>query len=159
VSVLLRQPYGFESIGAMAEKLQIVHFSFPDRPDKEEVERNRDAAFPPSATLANQSQDTIPGRLDELKWLHGQADPRGPELLQRLDEFCDAPKMLWNVRDRLLVVPVPLDLRIVNLGSGVPERPVFAPTERVKSVESVANDLDVLLRHRPRSIAQLQESA
>jgi hypothetical protein len=97
---------------------------------------------PPSATLTDQGQDTIAGRLDELKRLNGQVDPGAPEVLQRLDHRFGAPKMRMDIRDRLLIVPVPLDLRIEKRRDGLPERSQFAPTEGVEGVEGVAHDLD-----------------
>jgi hypothetical protein len=71
--------------------------------------------------LTDQGQDTIAGRLDELKRLNGQVDPGAPEVLQRLDHRFGAPKMRMDIRDRLLIVPVPLDLRIEKRRDGLPE--------------------------------------
>jgi hypothetical protein len=136
----------------MAEELDLAHLSISDREDLKEVDHDRDAAFPAAAALADGSQDPIPWRLDELKRLRGEVDPGPSILLAELKEFRGAPKILWRVRVRLLVTPVGLDLRIENFRKSFPGE--FTAHERVEVVESRAHDLDVLLRHRPRSISR-----
>lgn len=78
---LLRKPGGIEGVGVMTEELDLADLSISDRPELKEVDDDRDAALPPSATLADGSQDPIARRLDELKRLGGQVDPRQPEEL------------------------------------------------------------------------------
>jgi hypothetical protein len=63
------QPDRFEGISAMADVLQLAHPSTSDRDDLEEVDDERDAALPPSATLANQGHDATIWSLDELQRL------------------------------------------------------------------------------------------
>jgi hypothetical protein len=104
----------------MAEELDPAHFSISDREDLKEVDHDRDAAFPASATLADGSQDTIPWGLDESKRLRGEVDPRPSILLAELNDLRGAPEGLWRVRVRLLVTPVGLDLRIENFPQGLP---------------------------------------
>jgi hypothetical protein len=135
----------------MAEDLHLAHLSISDREDLKEVDHDRDAAFPAAAALADGSQDPIPWRLDELKRLRGEVDPRPSILLAELMEFRGASKILWRVGVRLLVTPVGLDLRIEDFRKNFPGE--FTAHERVEVVESRAHDLDVLLRHRPRSIS------
>ena len=107
---------------------------------------DRDAAFVASATLTRENQDAIVRCLDQLECLLGQLVPGASVLLRELNDLRDDPKMLRGVGVRPLIVPVRLDLRIERLRKGVP----VAPVERV---DGGADDLDVLLRHRPLSIA------
>ncbi len=58
--------------------------------------------------------------------------------------------MLWGVRVRSLIVPVPFDLRIESFRKGSARQ--LAPHECVVYLDRVAHDLDVLLGHRPSSI-------
>jgi hypothetical protein len=148
---LLREPGGFEGCGAMAEDLHLPHVSISDSVDLKVVDHDRDAAFPASATLAEGRQDAIIRRLDELVHLCGEVDPRPSILLPELNELRSALKMLWRVGVRLLVMPAVLDLRIEQLREGFAGQ--FTAQECVPSVKGATHDLDVLLRHRPRSIS------
>ena len=62
----------------MAEVLDLVQLSVWDRPDPEEVDDDRNAAFPPSSALANEAKNSAAGGLDELKRLPDQVDPPVP---------------------------------------------------------------------------------
>ena len=93
----------------MAEVLHLAHFSISDRQDLKEVDDDRDAAFPPLAALANQSQNATARRLDELKLLLRQVGPPVSILLRERDELWGAPKMLWGIGVRSLAMPVQLD--------------------------------------------------
>jgi len=143
---LLQQPGGFEGVGAMAEELDLAHLPVSDREDLKEVDHYRDAAFPPSATLANYAQDAPTRRLDELKRLLREVNPPVPKLLVERDDLWDTPKMLRGVGVRLLVMPVQLDLRVESFRIGVPGQ--FTPHECVEAVDKLAGDLDALRRHR-----------
>jgi hypothetical protein len=63
------------------------------------------------------------------------------------------PQILWKVRHRPLVVPAELELRIAKIRDGFPAQ--LATNEGIEDVEGHADEFDVLLRHRPPSIARL----
>ena len=77
---LLRYPRGFEGVGAMAEVLDLANLSVLDCPDPEEVDGDRDATFPPSAALTNETQDSEARCLAELKRLAVQVGPTRPDI-------------------------------------------------------------------------------
>ena len=129
----------------MAEVLDLANLSVLDCPDPEEVDGDRDATFPPSAALANETQDSEARCLAELKRLAVQVGPPVPILLTERDELCDTPKMLWGVGVRLLVTPMELDLGIEGFRKSFAGQ--FTAHECVPSVKALAHDLDVLLRH------------
>ena len=78
----------------MAEVLEPAHPSISDRPDLKEVDVDRNVALAPSGALADESQDAIVGRLDELKRLLDHVDPVVPKFLGERDDLRGAPKML-----------------------------------------------------------------
>src|SRR4051794_41734834 len=81
----------------MAEVLDLAQLPMSDREELQEVDHDRDAALPATATLADGHQDAIVRHLDELEWLVGQGVPGAPVLLRELDELRDAPKGLRGV--------------------------------------------------------------
>jgi hypothetical protein len=96
--------------------------------------------------LANQSQDAIARRLDGLKRLLRQVGPPAPILLSERDELWGAPKMLWGIGVRSLVVPVQLDPG--SKGSANASLDSSPRMNKLKLLSKLAHDLDVLLRHR-----------
>src|SRR3954462_612324 len=144
---LLPQPGGFEGVSAMAEVLDLAQLPMSDREELHEVDHDRDAALPATATLADGHQDAIVRHLDELEWLVGQVVPGAPVLLRELDELRDAPKVLRGVGVGPLVMPMHLHLRIEKFRQGFAGQ--LISHERVnRAAEPPHQLLHLLLRHR-----------
>src|SRR5215204_6534617 len=130
----------------MAEQLQCVGLPISDRPKLKAVDVDWDATFPASTALAGQRQNTIVWRFYEFKGLQCQVVPRAPHLLPELNERVWTPQILRKVRHRPLVVPAELEMRIAKIRDGFPAQ--LATHEGIEDVKSLADELDVLLRHR-----------
>jgi hypothetical protein len=103
------------------------------------------------AALADHRENTLVWRIEERELLLGEVGPGTRYCSANSMSFWEAPKVLRGVGVGLLVMPVDLDLRIMKLCEGLTGQ--LAAHEGVESVAKLAGDLDVLLRHRPRSIS------
>src|SRR5512143_737248 len=132
----------------------MAHFSISDSPDIEEVGFEWGTALPASELLADRSYDATVRRLDELERLQA-SQPVSPLLRVRNQRF-GPPKIPWEL-SRPFLMPVHLDMRIENFRSGFAGQ--LGPHECIECVDLTADDLDVLLRHCPRSISRRGEDA
>ena len=148
MSVLLRQPHGFECLFSRSE---------PDRSHDESISHGPDTEYPlfePCTAAPASTNDS---------WAHD-------DLLVVIDDLIDLDPVVLQLPEELLERPektgvAMVDLRIRKVKKIVPFDVRSKPREggfRVAAVERFSNaprDLHVLLRHRPRSIPQAQESA
>jgi hypothetical protein len=137
---LLPQPGGFEGGGLVREKLPADDLSSVKRPDlREIVLKGNAAAF--SATLFVDDEDDARSGIDELLRIEAILIPGTPVVPGALDHRI-APNHDLGKINEAHIAHVPDDVL-------VKQRP-----ERLYVLKSTSNQLDVLLRHRLRSISR-----
>jgi hypothetical protein len=104
--LLLRQPGGFEGVGAMAENFELLHDSLLNDGDLEQVGFNRDTALPAaSARLAHQGENPIVRRLNALQKRETEVVPETKHLLPKSGQCWKPSNVLRRVRHELPAVP------------------------------------------------------
>jgi hypothetical protein len=71
--------------------------------------------------------------------------------LPEINERVWTPQILWKVRHRSLVVPAEFEVRIAKIRDLFPTH--LATHVGIEDVEGLADEFNVLLRHRPLSIS------
>ena len=147
MSVLLRQPQVFEGVLPLLVQRDPLDCSVADRPHEGRARHHLDPITPPHMHGVGHHYE-ITG-FDELVWL----DPKG---LPVPGEVLQGSSYLIKAEDAAHRTDCPrhvqLEARSHVFVKGI-------PVVAVDRVESGSHDLHVLLRHRPPSIAQAQESA
>jgi hypothetical protein len=145
VSVLLRQAGGFEGLGLVHDALHPNDLLAPEGEELEVAIVALDPACSALAVLDDLGQDGV-ARGAEVCRLNGELFPLLEKAAHVIPDPIEAEKHteLWKVRpnDEQDVL-----IEIVNPGSKISLSPGFV---------DLPHDLHVLLRHRPRSIAQSQ---
>ena len=142
MSVLLRQPHGFEGLGAVTVFPRLGDLPTSQRKNVELVLFEGNATGPSATGEVNADDDSVAG-VDELLWLHLKLSE-----LEDLREVLHAgiAAAMRSAPERIVRSVPPHRVRIRQLDHGLE----IAPIERV---QAAAHKLNVLLRHRPRSIA------
>jgi hypothetical protein len=150
VSVLLRQPHGFEG-------LRLAHVDLPmdDQPVPERVDmrvlpqRQLDPGGATAHPLVKEHDDAVPGIHQLILKLDGLpgAEPLSPEPAHGHGPVVDATDARY-----LKFGGVPFDI-------GMQEASAEVSVTSNEGFEGRAYALHVLLRHRPRSIPQCQEES
>ena len=151
MSVLLRQPHGFEGLGSVIEvAVERMTLRCSQGPHLRVLSIDLDPACLPRPRSTAVKTTCRRHRGDR------ESHPRSPQRLGAIRE--KTPDAIMAVEYAPVLHPqrvaphVPLNVRVVRAEDGL----IVASPE---GVEDTAHDLHVLLRHRPRSIAQAQESA
>jgi hypothetical protein len=146
VSALLRQPCGFESVALVEIDLASCGLAVSECPNHCDLLSNPDAAPPAGADDAIEMDDIVSGRYEPIV-LGMPVRPDGVEVLAVLRHALQASIGLAFDKRRM-----EFDLRMEDR-----ERRLGVAT--VEGVDEAAKLAHVLLRHRPLSIPQVQESA
>ena len=147
MSVLLRQPYGFEGLHVVREIFDSENLALADRIDLSPLQVSIRATAP---AMPNEThRDPVASRSEVADRFYLVGVPGLAEMLELTHDRLPTYKRAW------LGPPLrrPHDgVWVVQLTNGI-------HVPRVPCLEGRSHDLHVLLRHRPRSIPQLQESA
>ena len=145
MSVLLRQAHGFEGVRVVPEELQKNDLALAYRVDARHLQVSVRTA--PCAMPDEPHRNAI-AKIDEFAdELSGVSVPCVAELLQEVHDGVAAHLRPW-LRPTFRVPHDPV--WVEQLAPGV-------HVARVPQVEAGFHDLHVLLRHRPRSIAQVAQ--
>ena len=147
MSVLLRQPHGFEGFAPVQEVLDPDDLASTEGDEHESRDVSLEPTCPSLLVLDDVSKNRVANRLQVLG-LDSESLPLLEESVHELPDFLGANEHseLGEVR-RGDKHDVPV--KTVGADAKISVRPAF---------EHLPHDLHVLLRHRPRSIAT-QESA
>jgi hypothetical protein len=148
VSVSLRQPHGFEGFGSVTVLARFGDLSVSQSEYMELVLFEGGAAGPAATDQVN-SDDNAVARIDELL-----------RLRLKLSVLEDLRKMLHTgVAAAMRSGPPRIVRPIPPHGGRIGQLNHCREVASVERIKPLAHQLHVLLRHRPRSIPQAQESA
>jgi hypothetical protein len=152
VSVLLRQPGGFEGSVLVREPLYANDAAVPHGPYVPDVPACLRATLPPPAPDGERAEHLISG-VDERMDL----DMSIVELPQ--EDFHDAPYSFWPSLHVRKVGDEDPGGHELELRRRIRQRKRAFEVASVQGLDSSPHQFHVLLRHRPRSIPQAQTSA
>lgn len=130
----------------MAEELQLAHSSIPERDDEKQLDFEWRTAISVSPALPDFGEDAIARCLDQLKRFPDNIDQRALNSPDECEGQRDASSRVIRFRPLPLGRPVVLELGIDERSKGF--LGPFATHKRIECVETLAHDLDVLLRQR-----------
>jgi hypothetical protein len=148
VSVLLRQPHGFEGVLAHRESFAPCSLAVAHGPKMRDSYFDRRAAAPGSKTPQRKYHDSIIA-LEELFGFKEHFLERLSLIFKELPDFL---RPAVRPGEGHLIRCLPFEVRMHSAKGAIP---VTAVGGFVRS----AKRLNICLRHRPRSIPQAQESA
>jgi hypothetical protein len=149
VSVLLREPYGFEGLSAIQVRAPLDHFAVMQRQYMAHRGIDVYTAAASRASVSREHKDTIATHLDELLRYRLEVVEGRMHLANRAQHPFAAVIAALATTDLVRLVPDDFGIKDVEFGPSAAVEPLVEPP----------HDLHVLLRHRPRSIPQAQESA
>src|SRR4051794_13770221 len=141
VSVLLRQPHGFEGLRLVVVVVDPRDLAVSESGDDGVLALDANATSAPSGPHNDERNDLI-ARVNEALKLHRVA----------LEGLAPVRQPLGVPGEAVIGARI-LDVVVVDLNLTVDDIPK-RPTGPVEMVMESAGDFDVLLRHRPRSIPQ-----
>ena len=142
MSILLRQPHGFEGVLPLLTKAAMHDAPVTDRPHKGRAHCDLDSI--PAPVIAGIRRRYLIASFGELVYLGPNGFPQPEELVQ---EGAYLIKFEYAAHRADCAGEVELEVRVQLLERALPVSPV-------DGVANGPHDLQVLLRHRPRSIPQ-----
>jgi hypothetical protein len=151
VSVLLRQPHGFEGLARIVISVPLDDLSFPEAPDRSTKKFNGGGTACDRCVEPGE-RDEFLARFDELLLIDADTLEGREPVRAEAAHACVTTEVAFSEYVREATDELEFNLGVRHLQDAL-------DVGLIESAAASLNYVNLLLRHRPRSIPQAQESA